>query len=406
MDIVRHRRWFFLLSALLILPAIGALVTQPSLRPGIDFTGGTALTVEFGSSATLRFDRAVAVDDVSAAIDRSSLTGAVVRETNAQTYSLFIPLVALQPDEVDADGIVVSQGDVTRLSEALNALAPVAIEDLVEPGAGPISPTVIDRLDAIGHEDAIVQALDDRSFFIRVGEVAAEQRDADGNVVDAGGRAELEAALNSIAPVRIVGVDSVSALVGSENVFNAIIAVLVASVAILLYVTWAFRGVPSPFRYGTAAIVALIHDVIIVLGTFSYLGKLADIEVNAMFITGVLAVIGYSVNDTIVVFDRLRENVARYQGASLPELANISIRETIGRSLNTSLTLLIVVGALLLFGGPTIQPLLLVLLVGVIVGTYSSIFVATLMLVAWETGELGRVLGRMNPFGGRRRRTA
>jgi preprotein translocase subunit SecF len=320
MDIIRHRRWFFLLSALLVLPSLGALLVQPSLRPGIDFTGGTALTIEFET-----------------AIDATEVRS---------------------------------------------------------------------RVEGIGHEDAIVQALDDRSFFIRVGELVPEQTDADGNLIDAGGRAELKAALASIAPVDIVAVDSVSALVGSENVTNAVIAVVVASIAILLYVTWAFRRVPSPLRYGTAAIVALVHDVVVVLGTFSYLGKFADVEVNAMFITGVLTVIGYSVNDTIVVFDRLRENVARYQGGSLPDLANISIRETIGRSLNTSLTLLIVVGALLLFGGPTIQPLLLVLLAGVVVGTYSSIFVATLMLVAWETGELGRGLSRMNPFGGRKSRTA
>ena len=114
-----------------------------------------------------------------------------------------------------------------------------------------------------------------------------------------------------------------------------------------------------------------------------------------------LTVIGYSVNDTIVVFDRIRENVGKYQNIALPDIANISVRETIGRSLNTSITLLIVIAALLLFGGPTIQPLLLVLLVGVVVGTYSSIFVATLMLVSWEEGEIGRGFRRILPFGRR-----
>ena len=137
------------------------------------------------------------------------------------------------------------------------------------------------------------------------------------------------------------------------------------------------------------------------LGIFSILGKFANLEVNAMFITGVLTVIGYSVNDTIVVFDRIRENVGKYQNIALPDIANISVRETIGRSLNTSITLLIVIAALLLFGGPTIQPLLLVLLVGVVVGTYSSIFVATLMLVSWEEGEIGRGFRRILPFGRR-----
>ena len=127
----------------------------------------------------------------------------------------------------------------------------------------------------------------------------------------------------------------------------------------------------------------------IVLGVFSVLGETINLEVNAMFITGVLTTIGYSVNDTIVVFDRLRENVARYPGVTVRELANISIRETVGRSLNTSITLLVVVVALLLFAGSAISPLLYVLLAGVVVGTYSSIFIASLLLVSWEEGELG-----------------
>ena len=249
MDFTGKRYWFFLLSALLIVPAIGALITPPSLQPGIDFTGGTALTVEFGSRLTLQFDRAVTADDVSGAVDRSGLSDAVLREIDIQTYSLFIPKVALQPDEVDGEGNVVSEGDLSRLNRALNTLPPVSIVGLVEPGEGPITQVVKDQLGAIGHEEAIVQALDDRSFFIRVAELVPEQRDADGNVIGVGERAELEAALNAVAPMRVVAVESVSALVGSENVRNAILAVIVASFAILLYVTWAFRRVPSPFRY-------------------------------------------------------------------------------------------------------------------------------------------------------------
>ena len=172
-----------------------------------------------------------------------------------------------------------------------------------------------------------------------------------------------------------------------------------------MYITWAFRHVPKPFRYGLAAIIALVHDVFIVLGVFSVLGKTIDLEVNAMFITGVLTTIGYSVNDTIVVFDRVRENVVRYSGATLNEIANLSIRETIGRSLNTSITLLVVVVALMLFASTSIRPLLFVLVTGVIVGTYSSIFIATFTLVAWENGEIGRFFGRI-PLIGRRRAAA
>ena len=320
MDIIKHRRWFFLVSGLLVALSIAALIVPPALNPGIDFTGGSALTVEF--------------DD------------------------------------------------------------PVEAQD------------ARDALVSGGFDEAIVQAIDDRTLFIRTDALRAEERDAEGNLLSPGGRVDVENALRPLGAFAVTSVDTVSGVVGAENVRNAIIAVIVASVAILLYVTWAFRHVPNPFRYGTTAIVALLHDVLIVLGLFSLLGKVANMEVNAMFITGVLTVIGYSVNDTIVVFDRLRENVGRYQGATLTEIGNLSVRETIGRSLNTSLTLLIVVASLMLFGGPSIQPLLLVLLVGVVVGTYSSIFVATLMLVAWEHGEVGRALRRLLPIPRARRRTA
>tara|TARA_B100000029_G_scaffold516821_1_gene635230 strand:- start:1711 stop:2685 length:975 start_codon:yes stop_codon:yes gene_type:complete len=315
MNIVNRRKWFFLISALLVVPAIVALLTPPSLRAGIDFTGGTAMTVEFELPTSA-------------------------------------PLIRLSLEE-------------------------------------------------LGHENAIVQSLDEKTYFIRLSELQQEERDSKDKIVVASGRSKIEQGLSSLSPMRITSIEAVSALIGSENIRNATIAVAVAAVAILLYVTWAFRRVPSPFRYGSAAIVALLHDLIIVLGIFSILGKFANLEVNAMFITGVLTVIGYSVNDTIVVFDRIRENVGKYQNIALPDIANISVRETIGRSLNTSITLLIVIAALLLFGGPTIQPLLLVLLVGVVVGTYSSIFVATLMLVSWEEGEIGRGFRRILPFGRR-----
>ncbi|MDE2765959.1 MAG: protein translocase subunit SecF [Chloroflexota bacterium] len=320
MNLVRYRRWLFLLSALLIVPSVVALLIPPALRPGIDFTGGSALTVEFEQAVTTQ--------------------------------------------------------------------------------------QIIDALDSIGHGDAIVQGVGGDAFFIRTKELEPEVLDASGNVLRDSGRVIVEATLSELAPLRVTSVDTVSAVVGAENVRNAIFAVAAASAAILLYVTWAFRRVPNPFRYGTAAIIALVHDVVVVLGVFSLLGKFANIEVNAMFITGVLTVIGYSVNDTIVVFDRLRENVARFHAAPFTDVVNLSVRETIGRSLNTSLTLLVVVAALLLFGGPSIQPLLLVLLVGIVIGAYSSIFVATLLLVAWETGELGRAFARINPFGGRRQAPA
>jgi preprotein translocase subunit SecF len=149
--------------------------------------------------------------------------------------------------------------------------------------------------------------------------------------------------------------------------------------------------VPSPFRYGAAAIVALLHDAIIVVGIFAILGEVADMEVNTMFLIGLLTVIGYSVNDTIVVFDRLRENVTMFPNRRFVDNVNVSISETISRSLNTSLTLLFTLMALMLFGGETLRSFLLVLLIGVVAGTYSSIAIASQMLVSWEEGDVGRL---------------
>jgi preprotein translocase subunit SecF len=278
----------------------------------------------------------------------------------------------------------------------------LSFEDILDPAL------VEKTLEDIGHPESIVQPSVEadgsfgKSYFIRVGELEQALRDQDGVITTDGGREKIEKSLNALSPLNVIGFDNVSGIIAGENVRNAAIAVVVAALAILVYVTWAFRRVPSPLRYGASAIIALIHDTVIVLGLFSVLGKLFDFEVNAMFITGVLTVIGYSVNDTIVVFDRVRENIGRFPTLSITEIVNLSVRETITRSLNTSITLLIVVGALMLFAASSIQPLLFVLATGVIVGTYSSIFIATLMLVVWENGELRNVASRIPIIGPKR----
>ena len=187
---------------------------------------------------------------------------------------------------------------------------------------------------------------------------------------------------------------SVSPIVAAETVRTAFYSVAAASVFILLYVWYAFRRVPKAYRYGISAILALVHDVIIVLGVFAILGKVIGMEVNSMFIVGILIVAGYSVNDTIVVFDRIRENVSRSPDRDLGAVVNQSIMGTIGRSLNTSLTTLFVLLAMLLIGGPSIRGLLLVVAIGAVVGTYSSIFIASQFLVMWDRGDIGRFLRR------------
>jgi preprotein translocase subunit SecF len=186
-----------------------------------------------------------------------------------------------------------------------------------------------------------------------------------------------------------VNVDPITA---SQTVNIAVIAVAVAAVGIMLYVTWAFRRMPKPFRYGICAIVALLHDTLIALGIFSILSGILRWEMNLMFITGILAVIGYSVNNTVVIFDRIRENLTRSESSDFKAIVNNSLVESLTRSVNTSLTTIIVVLALLLFVGSTIQNFSVVLLIGIVAGTFSSLFIAPSLLVVWENGEWRRFI--------------
>ncbi len=173
---------------------------------------------------------------------------------------------------------------------------------------------------------------------------------------------------------------SIGPLVGKELTRNAFYQLLLVSLGIILYIAYAFRKVPKPitsWRFGWAAIVALVHDLLFVLGVFSLLGHYRGVEIDSMFVTALLTVLGFSVHDTIVVFDRIRENLKTFSGQSIEFVINHSIAQTIVRSLNTSLTVLFVLLALLLFGGETIRYFVLALFIGIIVGTYSSIFIAS-----------------------------
>ena len=290
----------FLVSAVLLIPGIVFLIIAPGLRPGIDFTGGSTLTIEFA--------------------------------------------------------------DPVEQQQLRDALAEIDVGDTT------------------------VQNFGDNVYFIRTKELSEAEKDE----ITTG----LEAAISPNGS-NVLAFDLVSPVVARETVIAAFWAVFAAAIGIFLYVWWAFRNVPSPFRYGAAAIVALVHDAGVILGIFAILGVVAEIEVNTMFLIALLTVIGFSVNDTIVVFDRLRENIVASPTRSLAASINLSVSETLGRSINTSLTLLLTLLALMLFGGPTLRGFLLVLLIGVLVGTYSSIAVATQTLVVWEHGDIPRLYRRL-----------
>ncbi len=224
-----------------------------------------------------------------------------------------------------------------------------------------------------GFGDTMVQSSPGNIFLIRSKTLDAETK---GKI-----QQDLEERFGSFTELRF---ESVGPAVGGEVQRRAYIVVGVAAVAILIYISFAFRHVMRPVRYGTCAIIAMVHDIFVVVGLASILGWLRGFEVDALFLTALLTVIGFSVHDSIVVFDRIRENSKRYAGRPIEDVVNHSIIQTLDRSINTQLTVVFTLTALLLFGGITIRSFVLTLLIGIISGTYSSIFNASPLLVEWE----------------------
>jgi len=297
-QLVERRKWYFLLSALIIVPGLIAMIysiitTGLPFKLAIDFTGG--------SIWELQFDQAVEP-------------------------------AALRQVFVDA-----GYGDtaVTTLGDGLTA------QVRLKP---------IDEAEKVALMDAVKARFGD-------------------NVTE-------------------VQFSSVGPSIGHEVTQAAVLAVLAASLAILVFLVVAFRKVSHPFRYGISAIAAMVHDILVTAGVFSICSLVFGWEADALFLTAILTVIGFSVQDTIVVFDRIRENSPKYRGEPFGTIANRSLLETIHRSLATQLNALFVMAALLLFGGATIKQFIAVMFYGLISGTYSSIFNAVPILVGWEERDL------------------
>ncbi|MFN8593997.1 MAG: protein translocase subunit SecF [Thermomicrobiales bacterium] len=247
----------------------------------------------------------------------------------------------------------------------------------------PTTPTAIeDILRANGIETVIVQRsgpAEDETYLIRIPEVREGSPE----------KQKLAAAFeSSIGPYTELEFSTVGGSVSTQIRNRAILAVGLASIGILLYIAYAFRNTQNPLLYGSAALIAMLHDVLVVLGIFAILGWLFNVQIDALFVTALLTVIGFSVHDTIVVFDRIRENLAHNPGEPFESVVNYSLAQTFVRSLNTSLTVVFTLLALFLFGGESTRNFVLALLIGIISGTYSSIFNASQLLVAWENGEI------------------
>ena len=296
-DFVGKRYWFFLLSALVIVPGIISLAVF-GLKLGIDFKSGSTMTLQFSTAV-----------------------------------------------------------DETQLRATLSNL---------------------------GYKDAIVQHTSAGDFIISLASSDPSTSPSVNETLLNGLNTQLNTTTTQTDPA------GVSASVAAATARGAVLAVIVAAVGILLYISFAFRKMPNPIRWGTCAVIAMIHDVLVVVGIFSILGWALGVEIDALFITGMLTVVGYSVHDTIVVFDRIRENQSKGGGGTFENVVNSSILQTMTRSLNTSLTVLFVLLSLFVLGGPTIHYFILVLIVGVITGTYSSVCNASQLLIVWENKEWGR----------------
>lgn len=228
------------------------------------------------------------------------------------------------------------------------------------------------ELTNLGYPEAIIQIVGEGDSLLRLPELSDNARET------------LVAGLTTrFGNLQVKEFDSVSPIVATETTRNAGIAVAVAAVGILLYISWAFRKMPQPFRYGTCAVIALVHDVVISTGIISILGGIFGWQVDLGFVAGILAVIGYSINDTVVVFDRIRENLRKGISPDFAAIVNSSLVETLGRSFNTNLTTLFTLLALLLFVGASIRSFAVVMLVGATFGMFSSVFIAPNLLVAW-----------------------
>ena len=254
--------------------------------------------------------------------------------------------------EVQIDGVLPSVTDISSLYSEFSTEA----EPIVDP---------------------VVQSLGTDGFSIRSKTMSDETK---GKII-----AEMETRFGS--KVTVLNFSSVSPSVGAEVTVAAGWAILAAAAAILGYIWWAFRSVEHAYRYGTAAILAMLHDVLVVVGVEAILGYFLGWEADALFLTALLTVIGFSVHDTIVVFDRVRENSTIYRRIEYEKMVNHSIVQTLDRSITTQLTVMFTLFALVLFGGDSIRHFVIILLVGIFSGTYSSIFNAAPILVVWENRE-------------------
>ena len=379
-DIVGKRRWFFIFSALITIPGLIFILLTPltngaaGLKFSIDYTGGTEWSIRFE-------DPNVAAEDVREVLAGLGQEEATVTRTGRGFFDIRLTGLDLRelptPAPTESPLPSGSPGASGAATTAPGASPAPSVEPSPVPTAAP-SPTPAPT----ASPEPIPGSAGEVPTTGEIGNIAR------GLVARLGPIAE-QAKLSSIG-----------AVVSSDLIQQAVVLIFFGSLAIVAWITYRFRDV----KFGLTAVVALLHDVIVVLGIFAILGTFFNVKIDGLFVTAMLTVIGFSVHDTIVVFDRIRENRARHQGEPFDEIVNHSILQTFGRSITTSFTVVLTLTALFLFGGAATQEFVLALLLGIVSGTYSSIFNAAPLLVVWQGWE-DRRKGRLASSGPTRRAT-
>ena len=242
-------------------------------------------------------------------------------------------------------------------------------------GETPQADAIKEKLASVGITESTAQPAGEKGFLIRFKDIDEDTHQ------------KILASLNSLSPVEEKSFESVGPVIGQELKYRAYSAVGLVLVLILVYIAFAFRKVSrliTSWKYGVAALLALFHDILIPTGIFAVLGHFAGAQADLLFVTGLLTILGFSVHDTIVVFDRIRENLRKGAGSNFEDTVNISVNQTLARSINTSFTTLLALFAIYIWGGESIKSFILLLIMGIFFGTYSSIFVASSILVTWE----------------------
>lgn len=359
-DIVGKRNWYFAFSALITIPGL-IFILLGGLKPSVDYTGGTVWQVHFAQSPS--------VTEVHAALVELGYPEAKVRDVGAGFLEIRTRPIDLLSRTTPAPTPSPLPSGVTPAPTATPSPIPSPTPSPTPIPVGTLRPTPSAAASASAAATASASPTPTPEPVI----AGTPFADLEKLLVARFGAAE-DRSRTTVGPT-----------VGSELIRSSIILIVIGELFILLYL-WARFG----FRYGTAAIVALLHDVIVVVGVFAMLGFFFGLEFDALFVTALLTIIGFSVHDTIVVFDRIRENRVRHAGESFGAIVNHSILQTLGRSINTSLTVVVTLSALLLLGPATIRTFTLALLIGVISGTYSSIFNASQLLAAWYEWDAAR----------------